>query len=639
MEPHWLLLCLVVFDGWTIARTSTIGTVSIQGSPTLEVMEDVAYSRIEFRAEANGAVKYGDLEIVYTIDDVSGMPDVEPGFDFTPSLGAFPNTFTVTIQEGATESNLFVLQVIDDCHVEDEEVLRFAPLATVAYTTNGDLYSVMADMLDVTISEGTADTESIEIQITPENPDLGIVIFEGETNAVIPITGFECRSVDPRALPIEVTCTATLTQTDPTNGLPLTNADFIISEVVQLAPDDGSFTIQINDDTVIEEPEVYHVGFKEAGCGTGNAVLVNDRKTEPFTIIDNDDEIFYGIVSPASIGRKESSDVNVYAITTQIDTDTTIVGNNAVCPFKVQLPPFCKSTDLTCDPSDVYGTNTVFRRPKRESRGRFGSYIITAAYSTPQSIPVFVLPTSDVLKPIRGPTITINDGEDVVIGVDFSSFTRELRWKFNGKELPKFSGKCHFEIKKAKYGTHDGYYEVTRVQRRDSGWRTIIRLIIRQCSACQFIGASSDCTDLGSPTTTCKCYNGGVCPSTFGGTDDWKCVCPLGFYGKRCATVYPGNIRIGPPAKGLTCRDLDKGISRDCRGVLFCYADPLGCLCARGYWGEKCDRVCPNGRFGASCLQRCNCVGPWDSCDPKTGVCKSGQCKTGFDGANCQVVE
>lgn len=87
---------------------------------------------------------------------------------------------------------------------------------------------------------------------------------------------------------------------------------------------------------------------------------------------------------------------------------------------------------------------------------------------------------TDALQPLTGPTITINNGEDVVLGVRFSQHTNELRWKFNGKPLKQYSRKCNFEIKNAKYGKDDGYYEVYRIQRGDSGYRIVIRLIIRR---------------------------------------------------------------------------------------------------------------------------------------------------------------
>ncbi|PIK53145.1 putative angiopoietin-1 receptor-like [Apostichopus japonicus] len=355
------------------------------------------------------------------------------------------------------------------------------------------------------------------------------------------------------------------------------------------------------------------------------------------TIVDDDTDEFYGIVFPASIDRQESTDVNIYAITNQQDIVTDICGNLDVCPYDRRLPPL-HSTPLICEASSQsYGQRHKIPKPTRQSRDRFGSYVISAAYDPEQRIPVFVLRSvlshfTDSLKPLFGPTITINNKEDVVIGVGFSRYTNELRWKFNGKGLKKYSGKCYFEIKRASFGKHDGYYEVFRNQRGDSGYRTIIRLIIRRCPEGSFI-ADGICTK-----GTFRCYNGGVLGEVFP-ANDWKCICPLGFYGQQCETVYTGNLRIGPPGKGLTCKDLGDGIPRDCRGALFCFADPLGCLCARGYWGPKCDRVCPPGRFGWSCLQKCHCRGSWIPCDSKTGVCGEGTanfCDDDYEGPNCQ---
>lgn len=80
--------------------------------------------------------------IAYMLSDIPGYYDMEPGFDFAPDLGEFPATVTLTIQEGETESNQFVLQVLDDCHLERDEGFMFSPVSLSAQTEGGTLYSV-----------------------------------------------------------------------------------------------------------------------------------------------------------------------------------------------------------------------------------------------------------------------------------------------------------------------------------------------------------------------------------------------------------------------------------------------------------------------------------------------------------------
>lgn len=105
---------------------------------------------------------------------------------------------------------------------------------------------------------------------------------------------------------------------------------------------------------------------------------------------------FYGVVHPAVIDRQDTTDVNVYAITTTPEVDTSIHGNTDVCPHDASLPlVYC--TPLVCKRNDQsYGQRIKFPKPKRHSRDRFGSYVISADYGEDglHRIPVFILPTS-----------------------------------------------------------------------------------------------------------------------------------------------------------------------------------------------------------------------------------------------------
>lgn len=635
--------CVVVAMQEENSSSREAGTVEIDpnlvipGADNIYDEED-SLNQIVFQVQVDNEPEDGHLFIAYKIDDLDYYYDMEPGFDFVPSLGEFPVTITMTIEIGETTSNEFHFQVLDDCHNERNEGFAISPVSTSAYTEGGTLYDVMDQtarfVIDETLGEYVDEEETEQITIEMYDGDAGVIYFEGQpvTKTIVPVRAQEdCGSLD-RLIPIDATCTANILVDGSSADADLSTTSYIVNSLVGLEPDDEGFSITILDDAIVEPVQVIELNFAQEGCcpPVFNHQL-GTSTTATLTIIDNDDEVFYGVVYPASIGRKDPTDINVYAVTTQPDIETDIAGNPEVCPYSPNLP-YCKTTDLICeDTSQSFGSCTLFPKPKKDYRARFGSYVVSATYAPRQSVPVFVLPCRDVLEPLAGPTITINNGEDVVIGVGFSRYTHELRWKFNGRPLKSYFGTCFFEIKNAEFGKDDGYYEVYRVQRGDTGWGTIIRLIIRVCSANNFFGSANECTTSGD----CICYNGGVCGNQF--PDDlWSCICPLGFYGRQCEYVHPGDIRIGPPAKGLTCSDLNKDIPADCEGSLFCFPDPLGCLCPRGYWGQKCDRPCPKGRFGWSCKQKCNCPSRYDTCDKKTGICSSGSCKTGFSGTNCQ---
>lgn len=50
-----------------------------------------------------------------------------------------------------------------------------------------------------------------------------------------------------------------------------------------------------------------------------------------------------------------------------------------------------------------------------------------------------------------------------------------------------------------------------------------------------------------------------------------------------------------------------------------------------GYLGSKCEDICPEGFYGQSCLQICNCVSSNAVCHPAKGCL----CKSGFGGDSC----
>ncbi|EPB74279.1 EGF-like domain protein [Ancylostoma ceylanicum] len=99
------------------------------------------------------------------------------------------------------------------------------------------------------------------------------------------------------------------------------------------------------------------------------------------------------------------------------------------------------------------------------------------------------------------------------------------------------------------------------------------------------------------------------------------CKCAPGFTGLTCNQVCPEG-RWGPGCK-------DK-----CRCANGAHCDPTTgeCKCNLGYMGTTCEQSCPSGKYGLNCTLDCECHGN-ARCDPVQGCC---DCPPGRYGTRCQ---
>ncbi|PIK41929.1 putative tyrosine-protein kinase [Apostichopus japonicus] len=170
-----------------------------------------------------------------------------------------------------------------------------------------------------------------------------------------------------------------------------------------------------------------------------------------------------------------------------------------------------------------------------------------------------------------------------------------------------------------------GIYECYHNTRRNYAVQGLQRIIVRACPADHW--GPPDCFGICD-----NCYNGGVCDDTTG-----ECICPAGFNGSNCLSACDPLGRFG-----FNCEfQCFEGGEFDyaCRDDMFCLPDPFGCRCASGFKGLDCSTDCPQGAFGANCLQTCHCNS--GGCNIFTGVCtnNNGRCQRGYSGTNCQIPE
>nr|XP_054764447.1 angiopoietin-1 receptor-like [Lytechinus pictus] len=212
-------------------------------------------------------------------------------------------------------------------------------------------------------------------------------------------------------------------------------------------------------------------------------------------------------------------------------------------------------------------------------------------------------------------TVTASPGDNVTITMQILIRTRTpdyLLWAHNDQPLPynatRFGFNDRYNIPAVVEGDGGIYQAYPPDDHTQGGY---MRLIIRGCPADRWgAGCTNEC-----PT----CINGGVCDDVTG-----VCVCPPGFRGDTC------EIGCGPNLFGPSCEF--ECTANSCRFMQFCLPDPYGCSCATGYTGLACDEECPDGHYGAGCLQTCHCE--------NEGICDSFfgcMCIGNWTGPTCEI--
>ncbi|KAJ8034813.1 Tyrosine-protein kinase receptor Tie-1 [Holothuria leucospilota] len=191
---------------------------------------------------------------------------------------------------------------------------------------------------------------------------------------------------------------------------------------------------------------------------------------------------------------------------------------------------------------------------------QYGIYTVRTFFPTQgvsstmsDSIPVIL---QEGIEAIFSNTITVRaevgDEACLQIAVSRQCNTRRIRWKRDGKFLPKYKGKTKICIKNVQLSDF-GFYEAYLQGRYKRNWRFIIRLVL----------------SLGDSGCNAYCLlQGGVC--TY---NNMNCICP------------PGRV-------GIVCQKMNKRRILQCLGTLPSFILACPKACARGFWGANCENAC-----------------------------------------------
>ncbi|XP_071819493.1 uncharacterized protein [Apostichopus japonicus] len=253
-----------------------------------------------------------------------------------------------------------------------------------------------------------------------------------------------------------------------------------------------------------------------------------------------------------------------------------------------------------------WGCTLTVAQPKRYKGLRYGVYEATLDSAT--TARTFVKRESKVLDTRGVFTVTLypasGDPSETDLaphdpfGVVWSPGCWQIQW-CKGKRRNIYTGP---KLQLSKIEGAAGIFTIRRGKRGRRGLFAQIEVIVASCPPDMYhrIGKCSSRSNF-------PCLNGGVGKD---GSD--QCTCPPPFGGSVCdeeleaSPLYTGILgqEETDTVSTLRCGDLEGGNTR-CKGFLFCFADLYGCKCAPGWHGNKCDRACPKGRWGADCSQHC----------------------------------
>ncbi|XP_071831658.1 uncharacterized protein [Apostichopus japonicus] len=226
--------------------------------------------------------------------------------------------------------------------------------------------------------------------------------------------------------------------------------------------------------------------------------------------------------------------------------------------------------------------------------GRFGVYHCNFnSFYVKRHTPV-LLYNQDVLIPKDAKrSFVVSVGEELTLCVDDAKLPKnclnQLEWVIDGKrteKLRRWNGSPCVHIKRVTTADAGIYEAYRRPVGRNAKQHAYFIVIVRPCPDGKY----------GYPSCILQCpvcLNGGYC------ADNGRCQCLHGFGKQNCDPLGEGNI-----GNDIIIPCIDLGHGRSCEGALVCN-EHVGCSCAHGWKGIRCDEPCPLGTYGPDCCLDC----------------------------------
>ncbi|PIK44544.1 hypothetical protein BSL78_18608 [Apostichopus japonicus] len=257
-----------------------------------------------------------------------------------------------------------------------------------------------------------------------------------------------------------------------------------------------------------------------------------------------------------------------------------------------------KKPEPTCVTNIPVAAETLtLHKPDESHRedGRFGVYHCNFnSFYVKRHTPV-LLYNQDVLIPKDAKrSFVVSVGEELTLCVDDARLPKncvnQLEWVLDGKrteKLRRWNGSPCIHIKRVTTADAGIYEAYRRPVGRNAKQHAYFIVVVRACPDGKYgyPFCSSQCT---------ICLNGGYCSA-----DDGSCQCLHGFGKPNCDPLGEGNI-----GNDIIIPCIDLGHGRSCEGALVCN-EHVGCSCAHGWKGIRCDEPCSLGTYGPDCCLDC----------------------------------
>ncbi|KAJ8040232.1 Angiopoietin-1 receptor [Holothuria leucospilota] len=311
--------------------------------------------------------------------------------------------------------------------------------------------------------------------------------------------------------------------------------------------------------------------------------------------------------------RRRPGDINIFAAAGEAATFDFPRRTSPIGRFGINdLPAGTMTTGMDGAPTSVWWRRWRIPQPGSLRGRRFGVFLAEVdpnGVPASQDIPCIVTENSGFYNELYTYTRVAGATSSVTLVASanshVNSFVQTMRWQFrridqstsmqvgaNPTPLGSCSGSLTCTIGNPLEKSDEGIYEVYRPGRVLRLWHPIFFLFVRECPQTQYMsgGACTGCANM----------------CVYGDCVENQCICYPGFTGNTCNTATTMGF-VGQNGD-IPCStfNFDTTPPFECRDLLFCYANKLGCRCSTGLRPPKCWFDCLPGFWGPNCMNTCS---------------------------------